>query len=211
MQKAEVVLVCFALEEEARPFRRRARARSEISVLVTGIGKKNAIRSVRDCLQAHAPRRVFTCGFAGGLNPELETGDVVFVTPDKELASHLTSAGALSASLFCADRIATTAGEKAGLRQQTGADAVDMESQAIHDLCGERGIPCCTVRVISDAAGEDLPLDFNQLANADHSINYGKLAWAIMRSPGKIPALRRLQRHTNFAAEQLARVLEKVV
>ncbi len=211
MQKAEVVLVCFALEEEARPFRKLARARSEISVLVTGIGKENAVRSVRDCLRANAPRRVFTCGFAGGLNPELETGDVVFVTPDKELASQLTSAGALSASLFCASRVATTAGEKAGLRQQTGADAVDMESQAIHELCGERGIPCCTVRAISDAAWEDLPLDFNQLANADQSLNYGKLAWAIMRSPRKITGLLRLRKHTRFAAQQLAAVLAKVV
>ena len=211
MQKAEVVLVCFALEEEARPFRRRARARSEVSVLVTGIGKENAARSVRDHLRVHSPRRVFTCGFAGGLSPGLKTGDVVFQAAEPELSRALVQSGARPATFFCAARVATTAPEKAELRRTTGADAVEMESEVIHDVCRERGIPCVTMRAISDAAEEDLPLDFNQLANADQSLNYGKLAWAIMRSPGKIAGLLRLRKHTRLAAQQLAAVLAKVV
>lgn len=211
MQKAEVVLVCFALEEEARPFRRLTRARSEVSVLVTGIGKENAARSVRDHLCLHPPRRVFTCGFAGGLSPGLKTGDVVFQAAEPELSRTLVQSGARPASFFCAGHIATTAAAKAELRRATGADAVEMESAAIHAVCRERGIPCATVRVISDTAHEDLPLDFNHLANADLSLNYGKLALAILKSPGKIPALRRLQKQTRFAAGQLAEVLGKVV
>ena len=67
-----------------------------------------------------------------------------------------------------------------------------------------------TIRVISDTANEDLPLDFNALAKPDKSIDFGKLAWAIARSPGKIGALRALQKKTRFAAQQLARVLEQV-
>ena len=211
MQKAEVVLVCFALEEEARPFRRRARARSEVSVLVTGIGKENAARSVRDHLCLHPPKRVFTCGFAGGLSPGLKTGDVVFQAAEPELSRALVQSGARPATFFCAARVATTAPEKAELRRTTGADAVEMESEVIHAVCRERGIPCVTMRAISDAAEEDLPLDFNQLANADQSLNYGKLAWAIMRSPGKIAGLLRLRKHTRLAAQQLAAVLAKVV
>jgi adenosylhomocysteine nucleosidase len=112
---------------------------------------------------------------------------------------------------FCADHIATTVAEKKKLREETGADAVEMESAAIHAVCAERGIPCATIRVISDTANEDLPLDFNALAKPDKSIDFGKLTWAITKSPGKIGSLLELQKKTKFAAERLADVLSKLL
>jgi adenosylhomocysteine nucleosidase len=102
-------------------------------------------------------------------------------------------------------------GRKKRLRDETGADVVEMESAAISAVCRERGIPCATVRVISDTAHEDLPLDFNQLAKADLSMDYGKLAWAVARSPGKIGALMRLQKQIKSAAGKLAETLTGVI
>jgi uridine phosphorylase len=251
------LLVCFALKEEAAPFRKIAADKSGISILITGIGRKNAEKSVREFLANHSggasvpasrlqdtstgqarlvgslapPELVLTCGFAGGLNPDLKLGEVVFETANAPLApslsppsgervsartdeglfSKLSAAGAKPARFFCADRIATTVAEKKSLRAETGADAVEMESAAIHAVCRERGIPCATVRVILDTAGEDLPLDFNALAKPDMNLDYGKLAWAIAKSPGKIGALLKLQKQTRFAAEQLADILGNII
>ena len=210
-------LICFALKEEAAPFRKMAAgtvaAAQAASILITGIGRRNAEKSVREFLATHSPELVLTCGFAGGLNPDLKLGDVVFElsTLNSQLSTRLSAAGAKPAKIFCADRITTTVAEKKKLRVETGADAVEMESGTIHAVCRERGILCATVRVISDMANEDLPLDFNQLFKPDKSLDFGKLAWAIARSPGKIGALLKLQKRSRFAAEQLASVLEKIV
>ena len=162
-------------------------------------------------MEFEKPALVLTCGFAGGLNPELKIGDVVFSTDEPALHEKLKVAGAKATEFYCAARVAVTAAEKAELRRTTGADVVEMESEAIHALCRERGIRCATVRVISDTANEDLPLDFNRLSNPDSSLNYGKLALAVAKSPGKIPALLRLQRHSRLAAERLAQVLVKIL
>ena len=268
-------LICFALKEEAAPFRKMAAgtaaAAPAASILITGIGRKNAEKSLREFLGsapapgaavdasstakandgasfatregACAPELVLTCGFAGGLNPDLKLGEVIFETVNVPLApslsppggervsartglrhaevapatqageglfSKLSAAGAKPVKFFCADRIATTVAEKKKLRAETGADAVEMESWAIYAVCRERGIPCATVRVISDTANEDLPLDFNQLSKSNMSLDYGKLALAILKSPGKIGALLKLQKQTRFAAERLAEMLSKI-
>jgi hypothetical protein len=100
--------------------------------------------------------------------------------------------------------MAITGVEKAALRRETGACAVEMESAVIHGLCRDHGVACATVRVISDVAGEDLPLDFNQLTTPDLRIDGGKLAFAVAGAPWKIPALLRLQRRTAAAAAALA-------
>jgi adenosylhomocysteine nucleosidase len=212
------ILICFALKEEAAPFRKMATSRPGLSILITGIGRRNAETSVRDFLAANSTELVFTCGFAGGLNPGLKPGEVVFElsepqlpTPDSQLQAQLLAAGARPAKLFCADRIATTVTEKKKLRDETGADAIEMESATIRAICRERGIPCATVRVISDTANEDLPLDFNVLSKPDQSLDYGKLFLAIAKSPGKLGALMRLQKQTRLAAERLAEVLVRIL
>jgi adenosylhomocysteine nucleosidase len=209
------ILICFALKEEAAPFRKMAigKAQTDTSILLTGIGRQNAEKSLREFLSKNSPELVFTCGFAGGLNPDLKLGEVVFEIGNRksEIGNQLIAAGAKSSKIFCADRIATTIVEKKKLRDETGADAVEMESAAIQEICAERGIPCATVRVISDTAGEDLPLDFNALAKPDKNLDFGKLFFAVAKSPGKIPALMKLQKQTNFAAQKLANVLEKII
>jgi adenosylhomocysteine nucleosidase len=206
-----MTLVCFAVKEEAPAFRKMAGGNPGVSIVVTGMGRANAERSVREFLSRHPTDLVLTCGFAGGLNPEMAPGAVVFATADEKLAGRLSAAGAKPAKIACSSRVAVTAAEKRQLRQATGADVVEMESEAIQTVCRERGIPCATVRVISDSAAEDLPLDFNRHYRPDMSLDFGKLAWTLCKSPGKIKALMQLQKRCQFAAAELADVLAKVL
>jgi adenosylhomocysteine nucleosidase len=210
------ILICFALKEEAAPVQKSAAGKSGASILLTGIGRENAEKSVREFVEKNSPKFVLTCGFAGGLKPGLKIGDVVFEIPEPstfnlQLSTRIAAAGAKPAKFFCADRIAITVAEKKKLRDETGADAVEMESAAIHKICRAKKIPCATVRVISDTANENLPLDFNAFAKPDKNLDYGKLALAIAKSPWKIIALKKLQKQTEFAAEKLADVLQKII
>jgi adenosylhomocysteine nucleosidase len=205
-----MVLVCFAVKEEARAFQKLAGERANIRVILVGMGKRNAENAIRAALAKERPQLVLTCGFAGGLSPDLTMGTVVFAAdPETGLESALLAAGVKPARFHCADRVAATAEQKRTLREATGADAVEMESEVICAVCREQRIPCATVRVILDTANEDLPLDFNQLMTADQKMNYGKLALALAKSPGKVGALLRLQKSAEAAAEKLAEVLDR--
>jgi len=201
------ILFCFAVEQEAKYLRGPG-----METLITGIGRENAERTLHQALKQSPPELLLTCGFAGGLNPFLSTGTVVFSTDeDAGLTPALLEAGACPVKFHCARRVATTVAEKRDLWEATGADAVEMESQIIRAICRAHAIPSATIRVISDAAQENLPLDFNVFMTAEQKLNYGKLILALMTAPQKIPAILRLQRHTQLAAKNLAKVLTRIV
>jgi adenosylhomocysteine nucleosidase len=205
-------LVCFAVKEEAAFFRPWARSQADVQLLITGMGNKNAKDAFLQSLSVALPRLVLTCGFAGGLDPDLKCGEVICETDDSAgLQRALAQSGMRAARFHCADSVAVTAATKLDLRRQTGADSVEMESGAIRAIAREKGIPSATLRVILDTAGEDLPLDFNRLMTPDMRMDSVKLCLSLARAPGKIPELIRFGKRTQMAARALARALEQVL
>ena len=57
----------------------------------------------------------------------------------------------------------TTAAEKRDLAAATGADLVDMETYAVATAAHAAGLPCASIRVISDDASQDLPKEIAAL------------------------------------------------
>jgi adenosylhomocysteine nucleosidase len=205
-------LVCFAVKEEAAFFRPDRQSEDPVQVWITGMGRRNAAEGIRQAVAAVAPEHVLTCGFAGGLNPALSLGTIVFDEDfDAGLSSRLLELGAISARFHCSKRVAVTAAEKQVLWETTGADAVEMESSVIRTICRELRIPSATIRVISDTAHDDLPLDFNTLMTSGDRVNYSRLAWTLVKSPQKIPQLLAFQRQTVTAARRLGEVLGELL
>jgi adenosylhomocysteine nucleosidase len=212
------LLVFFAVPEETKFFAPHRTGGDEtqfsttFQAWLTGMGRKNAADEARRALARMKPERVVTAGFAGGLNPALKCGAVIYDQDfDAGLGQVMEELGVPPAKFHCHRRVAITAAEKEALWRSTGADAVEMESSVIRTICRELGIPSATVRVISDDATQDLPLDFNALMTTEDRINYLKLFGTVATHPRKIPKLIEFQQQTLAAARRLGAVLEQLL
>jgi adenosylhomocysteine nucleosidase len=144
---------------------------------------------------------IISTGFCGGLDPALTIGDIV-VDSGATLPRKYPPTARLG-KILSSDRVAVTSVEKLSLHHQTGAMAVEIEAAAIARKASEWGVPFYSIRAVSDAADVDMPLDFNLYRDADGRFSLGRIAVAAARSFTAIPALLRLNRHCQMAAESL--------
>ena len=104
------------------------------------------------------------------------------------------------------DMIVQSARKKAEL-VASGAVAVDMESAAVAEVAADCGARFYCLRVISDTADADLPLDFNRALRRDGSLSVWNLVSQAALRPGAWKGLLRLRRDASLAAAALARCL----
>jgi nucleoside phosphorylase len=202
------VLLCFATEDEARSFRPLARCLDGVELLLTGVGAANALRRLDAALDsARGVAAVINAGFAGGLDPALRHGALVCESSHAPLLWAARDAGCVPVTFTQADRILITPEEKRARREASGADAVDMESAALRAGCARRGLPFLNLRVISDAADESLPLDFNRCFSAEMQFQLPCLLLELAKSPARLPALLAFHRAVRQNAATLARAL----
>lgn len=232
------ILVTFALEAEFAPWRRlRAfdkrsegatqffAARiggTEVNVLLTGVGGKNAWLEATKIIWDSDIDVCISSGLAGSLRSEYQLGELLaakevqavgwrrVVTSDRNLLRLAEQHGARAVnSFYSADRVISLASEKRELGKL--ADAVEMESGEI--LCeaaafGARGI---AIRAISDAADEDLPLDFNKVITSTGEVSMPRVLGEVVRHPLSTPALVRFGSQSRMATEKLAKFLDPYV
>ena len=139
-------------------------------------------------------------GFCGGLDPALRVGEIV-VSGELELASdHPVIHGKVHTSHL----VATTKEDKRKLRVQTGAVAVEMEADAVRYKANEWGVPFGCVKVVSDTAQVDMPLDFNRYRSVSGDFSRMRIALAAMARPFTVmPRLMELDRNCKRASEAL--------
>jgi adenosylhomocysteine nucleosidase len=205
-------LITFAVRAEAAPTWRLFKHHNlAAQFLLTGIGSQFAGQRLGHYLTHSHPSLVLSCGFAGALRSNLPVGALVtHLDPFFPLARQIIATGAIPVIFLSTNRVLATGRDKAAARSQSGADAVEMESAVIRQLCHERGIPSATLRVISDTADENLPFDFNRFLGPSGQIRYQCLVIELLRAPAQVRSLIRFQRQIGMAAKALAAGLRAV-
>lgn len=167
-----MIAITFAVPEESSRFRRlltdtrkvrvgalrllEGRFGSQaVTVAHIGMGLEAAERNTSLLIESRKPERLIAAGFGGALLPELRIGDLV-VDPRTWPAPDLPECreGAIVSRPVPLE----TPAEKTQLARETGALAVDMETDAIAAVCAKAGVPLLGVRAISDGAGDALPV-----------------------------------------------------
>ena len=109
-------------------------------------------------------------------------------------------------TLLTSDRIIDSQRDKAQLSRI--ADAVDMESfHIVHEFSLEAA-PVTVIRAISDAANEDLPLDFTKILSNTGQVRVARLLKELVLRPTRIPHLIRFAKQSREAAKSLANFLD---
>jgi adenosylhomocysteine nucleosidase len=227
--------IVFAVDIEADAFARLTTERRELQAAglvfhegtvggrrvawcVGGIGPAAATRAARLLVAGHRPQLLVSAGFAGGLDPAFPRGTVV--RPTQAIlagapATALPLAGPLASpadapviTICTAERIVRTPAEKRDLFTRTGAAVVDMETFAVAAVARDFGLPCAGVRVVSDAADDELPPVVAGLARPQATLRrLGAALGAVGRRPGTAIDLWRLWEHAVLDGRTLAGAL----
>jgi hopanoid-associated phosphorylase len=194
--------------------------RSEAALLPPGVrpiisgGDPARLRALLEA-EPHPPRAVLSFGIAGGLDPELEAGDLVVATRVR------ASQGAWRADMAWAARLARITGARLGvlagaeavvagpagkraLRMATDAIAVDLESAAAAAYAARHGLPFAAFRAVADAAGETIPAAALVGLTPDGRTAPLRVLAALMRSPTQFRPLLDVAKRSKQGLEALA-------
>ena len=228
------VVVTFAVDAEFAPWRRlqrferikerdavifRMRSReAEVHTVLTGIGAQRATPHLKELLKTADV--CIVSGLVGSLNKPHGVGSVLVarnVRRDSGDRSIRSDESLVKAAIECGaapvDTLCTTAGvvtsASAKVRLSSIADAVDMETFQLMTEAEKSGVSAVPVRAVSDAADQNLPLDFNQAINAAGNIEWLPVMSQVAASPRCLPQLLRFGLQSSKAARKLATFLDR--
>ena len=180
-----MIAVTFALPAESSEFIRRLGNRSgavrnglnivrgtidhrSIEVLHTGVGEKSCRERIAKFLENQQFDFLFSAGFAGSLNHQLQVNDLLyaenFSTLDQAHAeSCLSNVSIYAADMLTVPALIDSSEERERIARESGASAVDMETEFIARACAEQRIPLLSLRVITDTPTQPFPAPPNGL------------------------------------------------
>lgn len=157
-------------------------------------------------------------GIAGALAPHLRPGDVVISaevvsvgrrwTATKHFQTRVAALareiGAFEGAVFGAKAILATEEEKSRVWRETGALAVDLESDVVAGIASEAGIPFLVARTIADTAYRELPPAALIPLSEAGTPNFVRVLASVLRRPRQVATLIALARETRMALSALA-------
>ena len=165
-------------------------------VELSGIGGKRAEHAAHQLVERGATALV-SWGVAGGLDPDLTPGTVIL--PDAVIGADGSNHGVdlewrdrllervhsrvvtSTLPLYHARSMITTVDEKRAIFDRFGAGAADMESAAVARVALANRMPWIAVRVVIDAADQDLPAAILTATGGDGRLRAGSVIGFIFR------------------------------
>jgi adenosylhomocysteine nucleosidase len=217
------VAIVAALEREVRTLVRDWRIREkdvdgrrfrffekdEFVLVCGGIGAEAARRAAEAVIAIYAPKVIYSVGFAGALDPDLNVGSIV-------RPRRVVNAGdGSSLNLNCGEGVLVSFGsvaspeQKASLRNSFQAQAVDMEAAAIARAAEVRGVEFAVVKVISDEFDFRFP-STERFVDSNGQFLEGRFAWFAAWRPWLWPRVLQLARNSNRASRALCDWVRKM-
>jgi nucleoside phosphorylase len=189
-----------------------------VAVFHTGVGEKRCRTHIKNFLRQQQFKYLISAGFAGALDEELRIGNLLlsenFSSPELLASPHLDFA---DAGLFVG-KLATVPGvidskfERDRWAAESGAAAVDMETEFIAAACAAHRVPMLSLRVMSDTPSEPFPAPPEVLFDLEkQKTNFARLAFHLLTHPGALMRLNAFRQRVALARQSLATALEKIL
>jgi adenosylhomocysteine nucleosidase len=227
------VAVTFALPAESSQFLRRLGSKSRgdrngirfvrgtinnrtVEVLHTGVGEKICRERIGQFLEDAQFHILISTGFAGAINNRLHVNDLLlaqnFSTVDlKQAQVPLSGLPVRTADLLTLPVMIDSSEERETIARESGAVAVDMETEFVARACAAHGIPLISIRVITDTPAQPFPAPPSVLFDIQQQRTHiALLAKFFLAHPGRMPGLvmfaRRIARARNILTNALVAV-----
>lgn len=181
---------------------------------VVGGGRSDLLtHRLEEAVATERPTGLISFGVCGALAADLGVGAVIVgetvTAPDGRTYAcgppamqRLAATGAKPTRIAGSDHVAADPASKQALAER--GDAVDMESHVAARAAAAHGLPLAVLRVVSDAAGHDLPPAAIAGMRADGGVDVCAVLMGLAREPRQLPALVRLGRDSGRAFAALA-------
>ncbi len=227
-----MIAVTFALPAESSEFLRQLGNKSRadrngisvvrgtighrsIEVIHTGVGENVSRQRIGRFLENQQFYFLISAGFAGSLNHELQVNDLLvaknFSTVDLEHAS-LSNVSIHAANMLTVPALIDSGGERERVARESGASAVDMETEFIARACAVHGIPLLALRVITDTPTKPFPAPPSVLFDIQQQRTHiAALARFFLAHPRRMPGLVQFARRILRARKTLSNALVRIV
>ena len=180
---------------------------------ILGVGPDRAGAALAALLEGRRSEvdGVLVLGVAGGVDPDLDTGDLLLadryalqngaaqgagqaIKPDSQMLKSAEQAAlnlsipVCNGSALTVDHLVAEPEEREELRTQYQVQSVNMEDYRVAEAAQKAGVPFLSVRVVLDTAGQRLPGYLPGLAKSPY-----KVLTNVLLMPWRIPAMLRLK------------------
>src|SRR5438552_18604926 len=227
------IAVTFALPAESSEFLRRLGNRSRtdrngisidrgtiadrsIEVIHTGVGENICRERIAKFLENQQFDLLISAGFAGSLNDELQVNDLLvaknFSTVDlKHAQSSLANVSINAVNMLTVPALIDSSEERERTAHESGASAVDMETEFIARACVAHGVPLLALRVTTDTPTQPFPAPPSVLFDIQQQrTQIAVLAKFFFAHPRRIPGLLQFARRISRAKKILAHALAAI-